>query len=155
MSNRPDGYKTTGVSGEVIEHPSDSVSYTHLQWQIIVQEDRGLAQGRQTGINHAIGEYIAFLDADDYVCLLYTSKQAVLDRIYPILEQLSASLLKVHLLTYTYGEVYEESLLPVSYTHLLSVFSLKQAKTIIYFYKPLILISYCHRQQILIIPATV
>ena len=38
-------------------------------------------------------------------------KQAVLDRIYPILEQLSASLLKVHLLTYTYGEVYEESLL--------------------------------------------
>ena len=38
-------------------------------------------------------------------------KQAVLDRIYPILEQLSASLFKVHLLTYTYGEVYEESLL--------------------------------------------
>lgn len=38
-------------------------------------------------------------------------KQAVLDRIYPILEQLSASLLKVHLLTYTYGEVYEVSLL--------------------------------------------
>ena len=38
-------------------------------------------------------------------------KQAVLDRIYPILEQLPASLLKARLLTYTYGEVYEESLL--------------------------------------------
>lgn len=32
-------------------------------------------------------------------------KQAVLDRIYPILEQLPASLLKARLLTYTYGEV--------------------------------------------------
>lgn len=38
-------------------------------------------------------------------------KQAVLDRIYNILEQLPASLLKVRLLTYCYGEVYEDSML--------------------------------------------
>lgn len=38
-------------------------------------------------------------------------KQVVLDRIYNILEKLPASLLKVRLLTYTYGEVYEESML--------------------------------------------
>lgn len=37
-------------------------------------------------------------------------KQAVLNRIYDILEQLPASLLKVRLLTYCYGEVYEESM---------------------------------------------
>ena len=38
-------------------------------------------------------------------------KQAVLDRIYNILEKLPDSLLKVRLLTYTYGEVYDESML--------------------------------------------
>lgn len=38
-------------------------------------------------------------------------KQVVLDRICEVLEQLPASLLKVRLLTYCYGEVYEESML--------------------------------------------
>lgn len=39
---------------------------------IVAQEDLGLAQGRQTGINNASGEYIAVLDADDYVdCTMY------------------------------------------------------------------------------------
>ena len=37
-------------------------------------------------------------------------KQVVLDRIYDVLEKLPASLLKVRLLTYCYGEVYEESM---------------------------------------------
>lgn len=37
-------------------------------------------------------------------------KQTVIDRIYTILEQLPASILKVRLLTYCYGEVYEEEL---------------------------------------------
>ena len=39
------------------------------------------------------------------------NKQSVLDRAFEVLEQLPASLLKVRLLTYCYGEVYEEALL--------------------------------------------
>lgn len=35
--------------------------------KVISQEDKGLAQGRQTGIDNSIGKYITFLDADDYV----------------------------------------------------------------------------------------
>lgn len=37
-------------------------------------------------------------------------KQVVLDRISDVLERIPASLLKVRLLTYCYGEVYEESM---------------------------------------------
>lgn len=43
-------------------------------------------------------------------------KQIILDRISGILEQLPASLLKVRLLTYCYGEVYEEALLQQAHT---------------------------------------
>ncbi len=38
-------------------------------------------------------------------------KQSVLDRTYDVLEHLPASLLKVRLLTYCYGENYEEGML--------------------------------------------
>ena len=41
----------------------------------------------------------------------YGNKEPVLDRAFEVLEQLPASLLKVRLLTYCYGEVYEEALL--------------------------------------------
>ena len=36
------------------------------QVKLIRQENKGLAQGRQTGINSSSGEYLAFLDTDDY-----------------------------------------------------------------------------------------
>ena len=42
-------------------------------------------------------------------------KQSVLDRCFEVLEQLSGSLLKVRLLTYCYGEVYEEPMLQEAY----------------------------------------
>lgn len=43
-------------------------------------------------------------------------KQVVLDRIFDVLKQLPASLLKVRLLTYCYGEVYEESMVEEAHT---------------------------------------
>lgn len=42
-------------------------NYPQKRIKIISQEDRGLAQGRQSGVNNAEGEYIAFLDADDFL----------------------------------------------------------------------------------------
>lgn len=42
-------------------------------------------------------------------------KQVVLDRICEVLELLPTSLLKVRLLTYCYGEVYEESMLQMAH----------------------------------------
>lgn len=43
-------------------------------------------------------------------------KQKVLDRAFNVLEQLPASLLKVRLLTYCYGEVYDEEMLEEAHT---------------------------------------
>ncbi len=41
--------------------------YPNVEILIISQEDKGIALGKQTAVNHAHGSYIAFLDADDYV----------------------------------------------------------------------------------------
>ncbi len=41
---------------------------------IIRQENKGIGAARQTGIEHAAGEYIGFMDADDYISPLMYEK---------------------------------------------------------------------------------
>lgn len=57
-----------------------------------------------------------------YIATIYDNgdkeqkKQVILDRISDVLEKIPASLLKVRLLTYCYGEVYEESMAQEAHT---------------------------------------
>ena len=44
-----------------------AVKHPERKFVIVSQEDRSLAGGRQTGIEHASGEYLTFLDADDLI----------------------------------------------------------------------------------------
>ena len=66
-----------------------------------VEEEANLCLALQMGYNATIYD-----DGDKE-----QKKQVVLERIYNILEKLSTSLLKLRLLVYTYGEVYEEYIL--------------------------------------------
>lgn len=43
------------------------VKNPHMLIRIVQQNDLGLAQGRQTGIDNATGDYVTFLDADDFL----------------------------------------------------------------------------------------
>ena len=99
-----------GMDGE----PVYSDTFCRLNNEVLVKFD-SLFSAQSSDVEEEANLCLALLMG--YNATIYDDgdkeqkKQAVLDRIYPILEQLSASLFKVHLLTYTYGEVYEESLL--------------------------------------------
>lgn len=99
-----------GVDGE----PVYSDTFCRLNKEILVKCD-SLFLTQSSDVEEEANLCLALLMG--YNATIYNDgdkeqkKQAVLDRIYPILEQLPASLLKARLLTYTYGEVYEESLL--------------------------------------------
>lgn len=56
---------STDNSEEVMRQYAEN--HPDRKFVIVIQEDRGLSQGRQSGVNNASGRYIAFLDADDYV----------------------------------------------------------------------------------------
>ena len=99
-----------GMDGE----PIYSDDFTRLNKEVLVESD-SLFAAKSSGIEEEANLCLALLMG--YNATIYDygdkgqKKQAVLDRIYNVLEKLPDSLLKVRLLTYTYGEVYEESML--------------------------------------------
>ena len=99
-----------GMDGE----PIYSDTFCRLNKELLVKAD-SLFSFQSSNIEEEANLCLALLMG--YNATIYDygdkgqKKQAVLDRIYNVLEKLPDSLLKVRLLTYTYGEVYEESML--------------------------------------------
>lgn len=99
-----------GIDGE----PIYSDTFCRLNKELLVKSD-SLFSSQSSNTEEEANLCLALLMG--YNATIYDygdkgqKKQAVLDRIYNVLEKLPDSLLKVRLLTYTYGEVYEESML--------------------------------------------
>ena len=55
---------STDSSLEIIE---DTLKDTTIEYKILKQENQGVSQARNRGIDEARGEYLVFVDADDYV----------------------------------------------------------------------------------------
>ena len=103
-----------GMDGE----PVYSDTFCRLNKEVLVKSD-SLFSAQSSDVEEEANLCLALLMG--YNATIYDDgdkeqkKQMVLNRICLVLEQLPASLLKVRLLTYTYGEVYEEVLLQEAY----------------------------------------
>ena len=89
-----------GMDGE----PVYSDTFCRLNKEVLVKSD-SLFSAQSSDVEEEANLCLALLMGDKE-----RKKQVVLERIYNVLEKLPVSLLKVHLLVYTYGEVYEESM---------------------------------------------
>ena len=104
-----------GMDGE----PVYSDTFCRLNKEVLVKSD-SLFSAQSSDVEEEANLCLALLMG--YNATIYDDgdkeqkKQLILDRIYSVLEDLPDSLLKVRLLSYTYGEVYEESLLKEAHT---------------------------------------
>ena len=103
-----------GMDGE----PVYSDNFCRLNKEVLVKSD-SLFSAQSSDVEEEANLCLALLmgyNATIYDCGdKEQKKQTVLDRIFHVLELLPASLLKVRLLTYTYGELYEGSMLKEAY----------------------------------------
>ena len=103
-----------GMDGE----PVYSDTFCRLNKEVLVKSD-SLFSAQSSDVEEEANLCLALLMG--YNATIYDDgdkeqkKQMVLNRICLVLEQLHDSLLKVRLLTYTYGEVYEEVLFQEAY----------------------------------------
>ena len=98
-----------GMDGE----PVYSDTFCRLNKEVLVKSD-SLFSAQSSDVEEEANLCLALLMG--YNATIYDygdkerKKQVVLERIYNVLEKLPVSMLMVHLLVYTYGEVYEESM---------------------------------------------
>ena len=98
-----------GMDGE----PVYSDTFCRLNKEVLVKSD-SLFSAQSSDVEEEANLCLALLMG--YNATIYDygdkerKKQVVLERIYNVLEKLPVSLFKTHLLVYTYGEVYEESM---------------------------------------------
>ena len=104
-----------GMDGE----PVYSDTFCRLNKEVLVKSD-SLFSAQSSDVEEEANLCLALLMGYNITIYDYgdkeQKKQLILDRIYNVLEELPDSLLKVRLLSYTYGEVYEESLLKEAHT---------------------------------------
>jgi len=104
-----------GMDGE----PVYSDTFCRLNKEVLVKSD-SLFSAQSSDVEEEANLCLALLMGYNTTIYDYgdkeQKKQLILDRIYNVLEELPDSLLKVRLLSYTYGEVYEESLLKEAHT---------------------------------------
>ena len=99
-----------GMDGE----PVYSDTFCRLNKEVLVKSD-SLFSAQSSDVEEEANLCLALLMG--YNATIYDDgdkelkMQVILDRIYNVLEELPDSLLKVRLLSYTYGEVYEEFML--------------------------------------------
>lgn len=103
-----------GMDGE----PVYSDTFCRLNKEVLVKSD-SLFSAQSSDVEEEANLCLALLMG--YNATIYDDgdkelkKQVILDRIYNVLEELPDSLLKIRLLSYTYGEVNEDSLLQEAY----------------------------------------
>ena len=100
-------------------NPVYSDTFCRLNKEVLVKSD-SLFSAQSSDVEEEANLCLALLMGYNITIYDYgdkeQKKQLILDRIYNVLEELPDSLLKVRLLSYTYGEVYEESLLKEAHT---------------------------------------
>ena len=65
---------TEEVEVLIIDDGSEKPLTLDQKWvKLIRQENKGASAARNTGLDHATGDYIAFIDADDLIVSIYLS----------------------------------------------------------------------------------
>lgn len=72
---------STDASGYIC----DQYAHKYKQLQVIHQKNMGLSEARNTGIRHASGDYVLFIDADDYIAKdsVWHIEQEIINCSYP------------------------------------------------------------------------